>query len=170
MTHSNLLLNDGTSLLLLNNGTDTLLLNAEGDPHVDGVNLVGDHSKIFDFRDFRAPAKRFATCIIGISCKIQIRITPLVESKIRRSDRMPLNSTIQRESIFGGESKIYHNSLHESKGKITHEVKLHNVHAMNDSQAKSKQYQDILEGIAKEKLRKEKIKEIKDMYKEYKNE
>lgn len=170
MTDSNLLLNDGTSLLLLNTGSpDNLLLNAPG-PVVGGVSLVGDHSKIFDFRDFRAPAKRFNTCIIGIACKIRIFITPLVESKIRRSDSMPLNSTIQKESTFNSKSKIYHNSLHETKGKITHDVSLHEVYGMNDSQAKSKQYQDILEGIAKEKLRKEKIKEIKDMYKEYKNE
>ena len=167
MTHSNLLLNDGTSLLLLNNGVDNLLLNAEGPAHEDGVVLVGDHSKVFDFRDFRRPAKRFATCIIGISCKIQIYITPLVESKIKRSDSMPLHSTILRESTFNSESKLYHTSLHESKGKITHDVKLYEVHGMNDSQAKSKQYQDILEGMEKNKIRKEKIKEIKDMWGKY---
>ena len=167
MTDSNLLLNDGTSQLLLNNGLDNLLLNAVGDPH--GVELIGDHSRVFDFRDFRAPAKRFNTCIFGISCKIQIFISPLVESAIRRSDSMPLNSTIQRESTFNGTSKIYHSSLHETRGKITHDVKLHEVYGMNDSQSKSKQYQDILEGIEKEKIRKEKIKEIKDMYEEYKD-
>ena len=171
MTHSNLLLNDGTSLLLLNTGSpDNLLLNAVGPPDAQGVTLVGDHSKIFDFRDFRAPAKQFNTCIIGIACKIRIFITPLVEASIIRSDSMPLHSTIQRESTFNSKSKIYHNSLHESKGKITYDGKLYEVHGMNDSQYKSKRYLDILNGIEKSKITKEKIDEIKKMYKEYKDE
>jgi len=164
-----LLLNDGTSNVLLNNGTDHVLLNSQSVAvGTDGVQLVGDFSRVVDFRDFRAPAKQFATCIIGISCKIQIFTSPLVESKIKRQDAMPLQSKLRKESKFDGISKIYHESLHNTKGRITHDIKLHEVNGMNDSQAKTKHYKDLLEDINSKKIRKEKIDEIKKMYKEYK--
>jgi len=181
-----LLLDDGTSYVLLNIG-DKVLLNADNPDcsfseasfssesftvclDTPGIHKVGDFGRVSDFRDFRAPAKRFVTCIIDISCRIQIFVTPLVESKIRRKESTEFNSRIRRESLFEGLSKIYHNSLHEAHGRITHKPRTYEIKGNNFKQEQNQRYNKILEDNKSKKTRKEKMDIIKDLFKEYKDE
>jgi len=166
MPHSKILLNDGSSAVLLNDGISFAILNVES----TGVGLHGNFDRVVDFRDFRAPAKRFAICIIDISCRIQIYVTPLVESKIRRSESTPFISRIRRKSAVEGISKIYHDSLHEVYGRITHSMKLYEIRGNNFKQDQNKHYNKLLEDIESKKQHKNKLDEIKDMFRGYKDE
>jgi len=164
MAHNILILHNNDRLLL-NDGSSNLLLNSTS----PGVEFEGKFDRVVDFRDFRAPAKRFTTCIIDISCRIQIYVTPLVESKIRRSESTPFISRIQRKSMVKGISKIYHDSLHEVYGRITHSMKLYEVSGNNFNQDQNKHYNKLLEDIEKKKQHKNKVDEIKGMFKEYRD-
>lgn len=163
MAHSIVLLNDGSSGVLLNDGGSYVLLNsAEA-----GVRKHGNFDYVGDFREFRAPAKRFATCIIDISCLIRIRVSPLVEGRIKRSESTPFISRIRRESTIQGISKIYRDSLHEVNSRITHKPRMYEITGYNYKQDQNKHYNELLKEIEDKK---DKMDEIKRMYKEYKDE
>ena len=167
MTHSRILLNDGTSAVLLNDGTSFVLLNAEGPPDAAGITLEGNHGRFVDFRDFKAEKEEILITIKVIGA---IRLTSgvIAESIIKRIETFGTKCRIEAESTVIGLSKIYRNILHEVKGRTTREAKIFEVTGFNKSQHLSNHHKILLNEHDNKKERTQKVSEIKKLYDEYK--
>ena len=95
MTHSKILLNDGSSAILLNDGTSFLILNAEGDVHVSGVDIQGTHP-VADLRGIAQVKKKK-------------RIQPVLQAV----------GQISRFSIFSGSARLFRKNKLSAESKIS---------------------------------------------------
>lgn len=159
MTHSVVLLNDGTSQVLLNDGTSLLLLNAEGVGH--GVDIQGIHP-IVDLRGFgagRKPKRKSRQICIMVNGKISCIFPMPTKGKLFRQVETKFQSQISR--IFNSKTlgKLWKSKHFETRFRLDKKTR---IKIFGERQAK------IFEKLKESKLKK--MKKLFDAYKESQDE